>query len=236
MLFFVYRMFALGHAALPSGGMQRIPEQLAAGLSGGSCRFGAKVERIAADGGAGWRVELAGGEALRARQVVIAADGAAAAGMVPGVAAPLWREVTCVQWAAPASPLGGEPILWLNGTGLGRINNLVVPSDVAAGYAPPGKSLVSTTVLGDTSAEPDGGLIESLRAELAARHGAAVREWRALAVQRIRRALPAVSPCAGTNPVPVRKGLWVCGDHCASASIQGAMGSGEAVARALLAG
>ena len=236
MLFFVYRMFAQGHAALPAGGMQRIPEQLAAGLRGGSCRYGAKVQRLVADANKGWRVELADGEVLCAREVVMATDGAAAAGLAPELVSPRWRSVTCVQWAAPASPLRGEPILLLNGTGKGRINNLVVPSDVAAGYAPTGAALVSTTVLADTSAEPDEGLIESLRAELVARHGSVVREWRALAVQRIRHALPVVVPGSGANAKPVRKGLWVCGDHRASASIQGAMASGQAVAEALIAG
>lgn len=236
MLFFVYRMFAQGHAALPAGGMQRIPEQLAAGLRGGSCRYGAKVERLLADANGGWRLELADGEVLRARQVVMATDGAAAAGLAPGLVSPQWRSVTCVQWSAPASPLRREPILLLNGTGKGRINNLVVPSDVAEGYAPAGAALVSTTVLADTSAEPDEVLIESLRTELGARHGSVVREWRALAVQRIRRALPVLVPGSGAKARPVRKGLWVCGDHCASASIQGAMASGQAVAEALIAG
>lgn len=236
MLFFVYRMFAQGHAALPAGGMQRIPEQLAGGLKNETCRYGAKVDRIIADTSAGWRVELADGEVLRARQVVIATDGAVAAGLAPELVAPPWRGVTCVQWAAPASPLSGEPILWLNGTGKGRINNLVVPSDIAEGYAPSGAALVSTTVLADTSTEPDAVLIDSLRAELGARHGEGVRDWRALAVQRIRRALPAVTPRSGEEVKPVRKGLWVCGDHRASASIQGAMASGQAVAEAMIAG
>ena len=128
----------------------------------------------------------------------------------------------------------GEPVLWLNGSGHGRINNLVVPSDVAAGYAPAGQALISTTVIGEVT-EPDARLIEVLRAELLVQHGEQTRTWRPLAVQRIRRALPALSaPIEGTGAAKeVRPGLWVCGDHVASASIQGAMASGEAVAAAI---
>jgi predicted NAD/FAD-dependent oxidoreductase len=155
--------------------------------------------------------------------------------LVPEVAVPGWRSVTCVQWAAPKSPLGGEPVLWLNGTGRGRINNLVVPSDVAAGYALAGAALVSTTIIGECK-ETDAELLAQLRAELAARHGALVKDWRALAVQRIRCALPVLSPGSGAAAArPVREGLWVCGDHCASASIQGAMAAGQAVGEALAA-
>jgi protoporphyrinogen oxidase len=237
MLVFVYRMFSEGYAALPAGGMQRIPEQLAAGLKADTCRLGAKV--VAVKSGAtsgGHEILLAEGERLNARHVVIACDGATAAHLVPGLAAPAWRSVTCVQWAAPESPLGGEPVLWLNGTGHGRINNLVVPSDVAADYAPKGSALVSTTVIGECP-EADAELVTSLSAELAGRHGAVVKDWRALAVQRIRYALPAlVSPSGAGAARSVRPGLWVCGDHCASASIQGAMASGQAVGEALAAG
>jgi protoporphyrinogen oxidase len=236
MLFFVYRMFAEGYAALPAGGMQRIPEQLAAGLKADSCRLGVTVTDVsgrASNGG--YEVRLASGETLKARQLVIASDGATAARFLPGRTAPAWRSVTCVQWAAPESPMGGEPVLWLNGTGHGRINNLVVPSDVAADYAPKGSALVSTTVIGECR-ESDAELVEILRAELAARHGAVVRDWRALAVQRIRRALPVVVPGSGSRAArAVREGLWVCGDHVASASIQGAMEAGQAVGEALAA-
>ncbi len=236
MLFFVYRMFAEGYAALPAGGMQRIPEQLAAGLKTDSCRLGATVAGVSGGSSTGgYDVRLASGETLKASQVVIATDGGTAARLVPGLAAPAWRSVTCVQWAAPESPMGGEPVLWLNGTGHGRINNLVVPSDVAADYAPKGSALVSTTVIGECP-ETDTELVAGLSVELAGRHGTVVKDWRALAVQRIRCALPVLSPGAGAEAArAVREGLWVCGDHCASASIQGAMATGQTVGEAVAA-
>ncbi len=234
MLFFVYRMFSEGYAALPAGGMQRIPEQLAAGLRAGSCRLGAAVARVHPDGGkGGGSVELSDGEVLQARHIVLATDGTTASRLVAGVEAPKWRSVTCVQWAAPESPLGGEPVLWLNGSGRGLVNNLVVPSDVAAGYAPPGMALVSTTLIG-ARPEADETLIDALRVELRERHGPAALNWRPLAVQRIRQALPVLSPDSGAKSgKPLRAGVWVCGDHRASASIQGAMAAGQAVAEAI---
>ncbi len=230
MLYFVYRMFTEGHAALPAGGMGRIAEQLAAGLAPGSLRLGARV--VGVERG---EVVLLGGDRVRAREVVLATEADEAVAWLPGGrrSAPEWRGVTCVQWAAPRSPLGGEPVLWLNGTGRGRVNNLVVPSDVAEGYAPDGASLVSATVLGNAP-ESDRELTVGLAAELTECFGDDVRTWRPLAVQRIRRALPAISkPGPGGDARPAAPGIWICGDHVASASLQGAMASGEAVAEAI---
>ncbi|HRE83464.1 MAG TPA: FAD-dependent oxidoreductase, partial [Opitutaceae bacterium] len=226
MLFFVYRMFAEGHAALPTGGMARIPEQLASGLKPGSLRLRARVANVHEG-----EVELADGERVRGRQLVVATEADAAATWFPkAVLSPGWRQVTCVQWAAPTSPFAGEPLLWLNGTGQGRINNIVVPSDVSAGYAPTGRSLVSATILGDAP-ESDATLGKILSDELASHFGPETRAWHLLAVQRVRKALPILrEPGEGTTPKPLRPGLWLCGDHMTSASIQGAMANGEAVA------
>lgn len=231
MMFFVYRMFAQGRAALPAGGMGRIPAQLAGGLRADTVRCSARVREV----GEG-RVILDDGEELRGRAIVLAADGGTAARLLPGViSAPRWRPVTCVQWAAPVSPLRGEPVLWLNGYGRGAINNVVVPSDVAAGYAPTGQALVSSTVLGDP-VETDEVLVDNLRTELAGYFGNEARGWRPLAVQRVRHALPVLGrPGAGAPAAAVRPGLWLCGDHRASASIEGAMASGEAAAQSVSA-
>lgn len=230
MMLFVYRMFTEGFAALPAGGMGGIPRQLSAGLHAGSLRLGARVTKV----GAG-EVTIADGERIRAREIVLATEADTAADWAPGLPArPRWRSVTCVQWAAKRSPLHGEPVLWLNGTGRGLINNLVVPSDVAKGYAPEGESLVSATILGDAPL-PDPALRQALTVELEGHFGGDVRSWRPLAVQRIHRALPALAkPGPANTPRRLAPGLWVCGDHTASASLQGAMESGEAVAAAIL--
>lgn len=230
MLFFVYRMFALGRAALPAGGMQRIPEQLAAGLRPRTLLLDSRVARLQADG-----VELLDGDCIRAKQVVLATDADEAGRLREVDSRRVWRSATCVYWAARQSPLRGDPVLWLNGTGHGRINNLTVPSDVAVGYAPDGQALISTTVVGDPN-EDDEALTAALQAELIGYFGEEVRAWRQLGVYRVRRALPALSkPGAGEEePRPLKPGLWVCGDHLSSASIQGAMAGGAATANAIL--
>ena len=137
MLEFVFRMFAEGDTAVPAHGMQAIPEQLAAGLSAGTVRLNAPVAAVEAGA-----VRLVSGERIAGRQIVVAAEAAGAAELLPEVAVPAGRAVTAVYFGATASPVG-EPTLVLNGTGRGGVNNVAVMSDVAPGYAPAGAAVVS---------------------------------------------------------------------------------------------
>lgn len=228
MLEFVFRMFAEGDTALPAAGMGALPRQLAAGLPAGAVRCGALVEGIEGD-----EVRLPDGERLRARHIVVATDGIAAAQLVPGLTAPSWLSTVTLYFAAPRSP-GGEGTLLLNGSGRGRVNTLIDLAAVAPAYAPTGQSLVSLSVLGDPE-DDDEALVAAVREEMALWFGEqAVAAWRVLRVDRIRHALPARFPLTQTPPVAARDGLWVCGDHCATASIQGAMQSGRETAEAIL--
>lgn len=227
MLEFVFRMFAEGSTAVPAAGMQAIPEQLAAGLKQGTVRLNARVAAV--ETGA---VRLVSGERIAGRQIVVATDGAGTGALLPEVAAPSWRTVTTVYFAAQASPLR-EPTLMLNGTGRGQVNNGAVMSDVAPSYAPAGEALVSVSILRDPVRD-DAALTAQVRTELAEWFGAVVTQWRALRVDRVRRALPVRWPLNRRTPSAVRPGVWMAGDFLNSASIQGAMESGEGVAETIL--
>ena len=75
---FVFRMFSLGHAALPARGMQAIPEQLAAGLPDDAVALKQCVQKI--DGSS---VTLADGTRLRAGDIVVATESDAAERLIP---------------------------------------------------------------------------------------------------------------------------------------------------------
>jgi phytoene dehydrogenase-like protein len=227
MLEFVFRMFAEGCAALPAAGMQAIPEQLAAGLPTGTVRLGARVARVETSA-----VFLESGERIAARHIVVATENAGAAALLPEVAVPRWRATTTIYFASARSPLGA-PMLVLNGEGRGYVNNLVVLSDVAPSYAPAGQALVAASVLGEPAME-ERALVERVREELCAWFGAEVVDWRWLRSYRLPRALPARMSLGPMKPVAVRPGVWIAGDGRTSASIQGAMESGEAVAAEIL--
>src|SRR5260370_11960286 len=138
---FVLKMMSEGDASLPAGGMGAIPTQLSEKFPAATVRLNTRVEALHEN-----ELNLAGGETLRARATVIAAEGPSAAHLV-GEVEPASRSVTCFYFAADESPVA-EPILLLNGDGAGPINNFAVVSLVAPTYAPAGKHLVSVSVFG----------------------------------------------------------------------------------------
>lgn len=221
---FVYRCFSAGEAALPEGGMQAIPDQLAADLPAGTVLPGQRVEGVEPD-----HVRLADGRTLGARAVVVAVDGEQARRWFPQLPGRSWNGGVCHYFSATDAPFGKERLLWLNGTGTGRINHLAVPSAVAPGYAPEGQALVAVNTIGpDNPGEAD------LRAELEAHLGPRVRDWRYLKAVAVPRSLPAFGP-AEAEQVAGFDGLtaspFLCGDTTREGSLNGAMASGIQAAR-----
>src|ERR1700744_1242737 len=220
----VWRTMLRGTLCLPRRGIQAAPEQLAATLPAGTIRLETPVARLTEDG-----VGLPGGGEIAARAVVVA-TGPAEAGALLGSAidVPATRTVTPFSHAAPQSPLG-EPTLLVDTER--KILNTTVLSEVTPGYAPVGRALVSSSVLGDASGgEPD------VRARLAELYGTDTAGWEHLASYPVYGALPAMpAPHPLSRTTRVGPGRYVCGDHRATGSVQGAMASGTRAARELLA-
>jgi phytoene dehydrogenase-like protein len=220
----VWRTMLRGTLCLPRRGIQAVPEQLAATLPTGTIRLETPVARLTEDG-----VRLPGGGEIAARAVVVA-TGPAEAGALLGSAidVPATRTVTTFYHAAPRSPLG-EPTLLVDTER--KILNTTVLSEVTPGYATDGRALVSSSVLGDASGgEPD------VRARLAELYGTDTAGWEHLASYPVYGALPAMPaphPLSCTSRVSA--GRYVCGDHRATGSVQGAMASGTRAAREFLA-
>ncbi len=226
---FVFKMFAEGRTALPAGGIDRMPKQMRARLPDEAVRLNAPVERVDEQ-----TVVLEGGEAVSAPYVVVATDAPAADRLVGGVSPTAGRSTTCLYYAASRSPLD-DPILVLNGDGVGPINNLAVPSDVAPGYAPDGRALVSVTVVEDAP-EDEATLERSVREQLIDWFGLAAGGWTHLRSVEVPYALPDQAPPFLSPPereVRRRPGRYVCGDHTRTASLNGAVASGRAAARAV---
>lgn len=222
---FVFRMLASGDAAVPARGMGRLGAQLAAKLPDGSVRLSTRVDAIEARA-----VTTAGGERIEADAVIVATDADEAARLA-GLEPRQWRSVTSVWLGADEPPLA-EPVLMLNGTGQGAINSAAVMSEVSSDYAPPGRSLVvaSCPAVGN-------GTVEGIRSQLGSWFGSAADVWEVLRVDEITRAQPAHPPGhERTGAVATGNGIVVCGDHVRDPSINGAIGSGRAAARAVLSG
>jgi phytoene dehydrogenase-like protein len=229
---FVMRMMAAGPVVVPATGMCAVPQQLAGRLPPDLIRLNSPVESVAPG-----VVRLQNGAQERAKAIVIATE-ATTAGRLLGdrIKTPATRGVTCLYFAAAKSPVG-EPIVVFNADESGPIHNLAVMSDVASTYAPPGASLVSVSVLG-SSPELDSNLESAVREQLGRWYGPGVNDWRHLRTYRIQHALPDQTAPALDPPrksVDLGDGLFVCGDHRETASIDGAMGSGWRAAQAAAA-
>jgi phytoene dehydrogenase-like protein len=230
-----FAMFSRGRACLPRGGMEAMPRQLAAGLPSESLVLGARAGRIEPG-----LVRLVDGREIACRHTVIATEGPAAATLLPeplGRSVPerSWHSTRMVAFAAERSPLS-RPELVVSADAQGPIDNLTVPSDVVGGYAPAGKATVCVSVRSDWSGT-DAELPAAVVWQAAGWFGAAAGEWRHLRTVRVPRALPDESP-AGRRLRPaaprLAPGLFICGDHCAAASINGALTSGRLCAEAIL--
>ena len=232
---FDFAMFSLGRACLPRGGMAAIPRQMATTLPAGVVRLQTRVARVEPG-----RVWLDDGEELVATNVVVATEGPAAARILPdSLRGSLLRRpeksTRLVAFAATRSPLA-SPTLVVSADSDGPIDNLTVPSDVVPGYAPQGQSLVAVSVRQDwPGSEAD--LPEAIRRQARGWFGGGPRGWQHLKTVTVPHALPDESPAARRERPGTPKladGLFICGDHCTAASINGALASGRRCAEAML--
>ncbi|MGA4543392.1 NAD(P)/FAD-dependent oxidoreductase [Uniformispora flossi] len=219
----VWRSMLRGSLCLPADGIGAIPRRLAAGLPDGTVTTDAPVQALTPQG-----VLLADGTELGARAVVVATGPAAAARLVPDAELPAYRTVTTYQFAAPDKPLD-EPML-ITDTRM-RLQNTCVLSTIAPTYAPPGAHLVQASVLGG---DPPGAHTR-VRAALADIYQADTAGWELVDTATIADALPAMPaglPLSRTTRIA--PGRYLCGDHRATGSVQGALASGARAARELL--
>jgi phytoene dehydrogenase-like protein len=223
MLHLVWRSMLRGTIGLPSEGIGAVPLHLAARLPPGVLELERRVEALTDTG-----VVLADGSEIAAPHVVVATDPAAAARLLPRVPVAESHPVTTYYHAAPHAPLD-EPVLLVDAA-LGVLNTVVI-SNVVPAYAPPGYALIATSVGG--AAPPDEGAV---RERLATLYETDTGGWEQVAVYEIPRALPRMSPpWPLSRPCRVAEGRFLCGDHRATGSVQGAMASGAKAARAVLA-
>jgi len=224
----ILRMLATGATAVPGQGMGAVPAQVAGTLPEGCVHLGARVATVAPGA-----VVLEDGERMGARAVVVATDGPAAHRLLGArVADPGSRAAACCWFSTAGPPVGGGTLV-LDGEGKGPARNVAVMSEVASSYAPPGRSLVAAAVPGPDALDP--ALTDRVRHQLARWFGSTVAEWEHLRTDVIPHGQPSQSPpFHPKQAVALGEGLFVCGDHRDTASLQGAMFSSGRAAAAVL--
>ncbi|MEU0381810.1 NAD(P)/FAD-dependent oxidoreductase [Streptomyces cyaneofuscatus] len=219
------RDYARGGLCVPAGGSGTLPDLLAAALPPGTVRTGVHV--TAADI---TTVRTKEHGELGCRSLLLATGAGAAAELLPGLRVPAFRPVTVLHHTAPAPPPTGRSLV-LDGDRSGPVAYTAVMSEVDPSRAPEGRALITSTVLG--TPPPD--LDRSVRTHLAALYGTPTGDWELLAAHHDPEAVPAMeAPHDPRRPVRVLAGLYVCGDHRDTSSVQGALHSGRRAAEAIL--
>lgn len=214
--------FAKGIPSLPAQGMSAIAHQLAEPVLD-QIRFSMTVESVSSQNGQ-VSVVCSSGEELVADRVVVAA-GPRVSARLTGQPEPTMNSLTTWWFDAPARP-SKLPFLYLDVRADSRLTHTSVISNACASYAPAGHHLVQATVVGAHNLD-DG----EAMAQAAGIMGVQDPDWRLLVRHDITDALPSFEP--GQRPLTSGiAGVIIAGDT-AESSIQGALSSGAAAARAL---
>ncbi|MET9851162.1 NAD(P)/FAD-dependent oxidoreductase [Streptomyces ossamyceticus] len=219
--------FATGRLCLPEGGADTLPELLAAALPPGTVRTGVTATAISTTS-----VTTADHGELPCRAVVLATDARSAAELLPGLRVPDFHPVTVLHHATDELP-PGEGALILDADRGGPVSHTAVISQVDPTRAPAGRALITSTVLGTP---PDAAHLDAtVRAQLARLYRTSTARWELLAVHHEPEAVPAMpAPHDLRRPVRLLDGLYVCGDHRDTSTVQGALHSARRAAHAVL--
>ncbi len=223
------RSFATGRFCLPEGGADSVPDLLAAALPPGTVRTGVRVLSVGTTS-----VTTAEHGVLGCRAVLLATGARAAAELLPGLRVPGFHPVTVLHHTTDELPPRlREPALVLDADRSGPVSHTAVISQVDPSRAPAGRALISSTVLGTPPAPAH--LDATVRAQLARLYGTPTARWELLAVHHDAEAVPAMPPPHDPHrPVRLLAGLYVCGDHRDSGTVQGALHSARRAAHAVL--
>lgn len=224
----IFRMLSEGDAAVPARGMGQLSAQLASRIPSDRVHLDCAVAKVSSGS-----VTLRDGRTVSARLVIVATEGPVASSLLglPPVAS---RSAGCVYFSVPEPPTD-EKLIVLDGSGEGPVLNIAVMSNVAPDYAPVGRHLLVAAIPGEAAlGEADLQLVA--RNQMRTMFGPRVDSWEHLRTYRIEHGQPDQSPPFDPRQkVSLGEGIFVCGDHRDTASIQGALFSGRRCAEAVLA-
>lgn len=228
---FVFKMFSEGNTSLPAGGMGMITRQLGENLSPIELVLNEKVTGIE-----NTRVMTQSGHIYQAKSVLIATD-------LPNLPSAFKRlkierhSVLNLYYTADEAPFT-KPIIALNSKPGKTFNSIAVMNAIAPLYAPPGKSLLSVSVVRPYQENLEPELSDAILNELSFWYPEAIN-WQHLKTYAIDYALPnddKVVNTRGYEAFRLTPDVFICGDHLLNGSINAALKTGRMAAEAIIAG
>lgn len=223
---FVFKLFSEGNTSIPAGGMEEIPKQLKSRLSKTQFMFNTEVKNVSSG-----VVTLKNGEQVFSEQIIVT---------IPGI---IHQETSALSWNSTSTfyfeadkTIIGKPLIALNHGKNALVNNFVILTDASKAYAPKGKVLVSAS-LTHSPTESVEETSRRIKNELALSFGVEVQKWKYLKSYQIKKALPRLTNLKYEMPLEealIADGVYVAGDYLLNPSINAAMQSGEAAAKALV--
>ena len=258
MFAFVFKMLAEGETSVPAKGMGELGKQLAADLveqpaqprlrnfptpntqrsTAAKLFLNSPVRELLKSGERVIGVRLEGGEAIEADAVVLATE-ADVASKLAGFRFPTtWRISTELAFSLP-EPLFGEKLIALFSDQNSLVNDAAMISNIAPSYAPPGKHLLSATVLG-SPALSEAELATQVKRQFKAQFPACRPDsWELLRIYTVQKAQFA-QPVGIWESLPTSKtqtpGLFLAGEYLSSSSLNGAIAAGALAAKAVAEG
>jgi len=217
---FVFKMFADGTAALPTGGIQKIADQLAGNIPAENFLLGKKVVDLKNN-----QVIVAEGDPIEAQHIIATCH----FNLLKNDETRTYNQVCNLYFSAPAAPIKGAKLI-LNGAGSGLINNLVFVSEVDKSVAPKNKTLVSVSVIGNPNLS-DEQLAQAVKEELNEWFGIVSKSWKLIQLYRIEQALPLSTQVKeAVQPIQLNETTLLAGQHIHYGSLNAAMESSRKAA------
>ena len=225
---FVFKMFALGNAAIPAKGMGEIPEMLRRQLSKTQIYFNSPVKQVI-----GKSIHLGNEDIIEADRIIIATQPDLVMPQLQGQFPPA-QKVINLYFSLQRSFMARPMIGLLSGEGH-LVNNLVFMDDVSDAYSPKDRSLLSVTVLETTLSEKE--LIKAVQAELEHISGVKADYFKFIKSYYINYALPAADDLKysiASTECKIIDHVYLAGDYLLNGSINAAMTSGRIAAEAVI--
>ena len=222
-----FRFFSKGDTVLPKNGIGEIPHQLAGQIPNDHILLETEISKVGSNS-----VESSDGTKWEGTAVVLATEDYHANQLLGlGKEQAEWNSVDCLYFSLSIDDLpSDEPILYLDGTGNGPINNLTFVSTLCD-CAPVDRALASVSVIGKKELDMEE-IAKQAKNQLTEWFGKKAEGWKYLKGYRIHQAVP--SSRTPPSPKPALTEVYRCGDYFGLPSIDSAMKSGRLTAKHII--
>jgi phytoene dehydrogenase-like protein len=222
---FYLQTFAKGEAILPEGGIQALPNLLADKIGRSHIRLNTAVNALSAH-----EITLENGDTFGAQTVICAVDTMAATQLGSPEQTMHHMSTTTLYFSAPEPPFT-DPLVVVSAEE-GPIATLAVVTNVQPSYAPPGRTLIAISVIGESALLPENTLIDAVTTQALRWYGNSIRSW--AFIRRITIPAGVVSRPRMTKGYVESSGVLFAGDYLSYPSQNGALSAGRAVAQHVL--